>query len=140
VANLGRKERRLLFLTEAHRKKQSYTEAAYSCEYPLCNSVNIFVFLCENKKRLFIFLLVVAALIVFAVTAAKTTCSDHAENAQEKETVGNPEEIIEIYYSKEFGTDKEADDTSKHQQGAEYSGSPSEIINDCTKFHIDLFW
>jgi hypothetical protein len=100
--------------------------------------------ICEKLKkadhhRLFFFRFVVTAFIVLAVTAAKTTGSDHAENAQENKTVGNPEEIVEIYDTKEFSTGEKADDPSKHQQGAENAGCPSEIIDDCTKFHIDSF-
>jgi hypothetical protein len=85
------------------------------------------------------FLFVVTALFVLAAaTAAACACQD--KNAQEQEAICNEKEIIEVSDAKKFIAGEEANNAGKHQQSAENTGSPSEIIDYCNDFHFDWFW
>jgi len=95
----------------------------------------------RTKKRLFILPFFLAAIVIFAAAAAaETPCSYKDENTQENKAVCNEKIVVEISDTQEFGTCEKPDNAAQHQQGAENPGSPSEIVNNCRKFHSDWFW
>jgi hypothetical protein len=70
-------------------------------------------------------------LIVFT-TGTECAGTNEDKNPEKDEAIGNEEKVEEVSYAKEFITGKKTDNAAKHQDPAEYPGSPSEIINNVT--------